>query len=186
MELMEAIRKRRSVRSYKPDAVGREKIETLLDAAVHAPSAMNAQPRAFGVIEDKATLGKYSERTKAFLLSKMEEWPWLANYKPYFENPEYNVFYHAPALVVIYAKNNAPVSGIDCTLAAENLMLAAADMGLGTCWIGFATWILDTPEAKKELGVPEEYTAVAPIIVGYPGDDNPPTEKNPPEIVYWK
>ncbi len=186
MELMEAIHKRRSVRSYKPDQVSREQIDRLLDAAVHAPSGMNAQPWAFGIIQDKAQLDKINDRTKAFLLSKVEEWPWLAHYKQHFEDPEYNVFYHAPTLVTIYTKNPMPVAQIDCTLAAENLMLAAADMGLGTCWMGFAFFVMDAPEIKQDLGVPDGYTTVAPIIVGYPADEAPPREKNPPEIVYWK
>lgn len=186
MELMEAIGKRRSIRAYKPDAVSREAIDRLLDAAVQAPSAMNTQPWVFGVIQDSSTLQKYSERTKAFLLGKIAEWPWIERYREYFEDPDYSIFYNAPTLVVIYAKAISPIAQIDCTLAAENLMLAATDMGLGTCWIGFATEVLNSPEAKKELGVPEEYTVIAPIIVGYPDGPPPEREKNPPEVIYRK
>jgi nitroreductase len=186
MELMEAIKARRSVRAYKPDAVVREKIEKILDAAVNAPTGMNQQPWAFGVIQDKAVLHDYSEATKAFLLSKIDEWTWLAGYADYFANPEYSVFYQAPALIVIYAKNPTPLAQTDCTLAAENLMLAARDLGLGSCWIGFSTWVLDSPDVKKQMGVPEDYKVVAPIIVGYPAGDIPAPEKNPPEVMYWK
>ena len=186
MELMEAIKARRSVRTYKPDAVEREKIEKIIGAAVKAPTGMNQQSWAFGVMQDKARLHGYSEAVKAFLLGKVDEWTWLAPYAEHFANPEYNVFYYAPALVVIYAKNPSPIAQIDCTLAAENLMLAACDLGLGSCWIGFATWVLDQPDVKKQLGVPEDYTVVAPIIVGYPAGDIPVPEKNPPEVMYWK
>jgi len=186
MELMDAIQARRSVRAYKPDAVEKDKIERILDAAVHAPTGMNAQPWAFGVIQDKQRLNDYDERTKAFLLSMMDEWAWIAPFAERFRSPDYHIFHNAPALVVIYAKNASPLAQIDCSLAAENLMLAACDLGLGTCWIGFSTFVLNTPEAKRELGVPEDYSVVAPIIVGYPEGETPPREKNPPEIVFWK
>lgn len=186
MELMDAIKARRSVRAYKPEAVEREKIEKLLEAAVLAPNGMNDQPWAFGVIQDAARLKNYNERTKAFLRSKIEEWPWLERYRDYIEDPNSNVFYNAPVLVTIYGKNKSPLAQIDCTLAAANLMLAAADMGLGTCWIGFATFVMDSADVKADLGVPADYTAVAPIIVGYPDGEVPPRERNAPEIVYWK
>lgn len=186
MELMEAIETRRSVRAYKSQPVEEEKIRRLLHAAVQAPSGMNAQPWAFGVIQDGTRLKEYSEGVKKLLLSKVNEWTWLDRYVEYFRDPNYDIFYNAPALVVIYSKNPTPLSGIDCTLAAENLMLAACGMGLGTCWIGFATELLNQPEVKKDLGVPEEYSTVAPIIVGYPDGPIPEREKNPPEIVYWR
>ncbi len=186
MELMEAINARRSVRAYKPDAVEREKIERLLDAAIKAPNGMNDQPWAFGIIQDAGRLRGYNEQVKSFLLSKVGEWPWLERFKEHLEDPDYSVFYNAPALVTIYGKNQSPMAQIDCTLAAENLMLAAADMGLGTCWIGFAAELMNSPEVKAELGAPEEYLAVAPIIVGYPDGDTPPRERNAPEIAYWR
>ncbi|MCL6628235.1 MAG: nitroreductase [Armatimonadetes bacterium] len=186
MEFMEVVNKRRSVRSYSPKQVDRAVIESLLDAAVKAPSGMNTQPWVFGVIQDRALLDDLAERIRKFLLSKVEEWDWLARYKEHLENPESHVFYHAPTLIVIYAKEKGPLSQIDCCLAAENLMLAACDKGLGSCWIGFATWVLDAPETKRELGVPTEYTVIAPIIVGYPASEPPVVEKKPPEILYWR
>lgn len=186
MELMQAIEARRSVRAYKPDPVEKEKIEKLLHAAVMAPTGMNAQPWAFGIIEDTTVLDDINRRAKAFLLSKLDEWPWLARYEENFRNPESSIFYKAPALVIIYAKNDSQVAQIDCCLAAENLMLAATDLGLGTCWMGFASFVLSTPEANKELGAPEGYVAVAPIAVGYPAGESPVPEKNPPEVVFRK
>ena len=184
MELMQAIETRRSFRKYRPDTVGDDKIRRLLHAAVQAPTGMNDQPWAFGIIEGQEVLGKYNERVKAFLLSKVDEWPWLAGFQERFRDRQYNVFHGAPVLIVIYAKNDSSVSQIDCCLAAENLMLAACDMGLGTCWIGLASWTLNEVETKRELGVPEEYVAIAPIIVGYPDGEAPPRERKGPEVLY--
>lgn len=186
MELMKAIEARRSVRAYKPDQVEKEKIEKILHAAVMAPTGMNAQPWAFGIIQNKAKLDDLDERSKQFMLDSMEAQPWVRQYEENFRDPNYHVFYGAPALVVIYTKNASPISRIDCCLAAENLMLAACDLGLGTCWIGFSHGLLDQPELKQELGVPEEYQVAAPIIVGYPAGETPAREKNPPEVAYWK
>ncbi len=185
MKLMDAIYTRHSVRSYAETPVERTAIEQLLQAAVQAPSAMNSQPWAFGVIQGAERLRDYSRRAKDHLLSMREQLPWLAGYLPILENPDYNLFYGAPALVVIYARPEGPAPQGDCCLAAENVMLAACDMGLGTCWIGFAGLYFNLDEVKQALGVPVDYTAIAPLIVGYPQGDIDAAEKKPPEMLFW-
>jgi len=186
MELMDAIKTRRSVREYTPDAVDRKTIEELLLAAVQAPSGMNTQPWAFGVITGADVLREYGARAKDAMMSVVGDQDWTAPFRERMTNPEFSMFYGAPALVVIYAKPTGPVAEIDCHLAAENLMLAACGKGLGSCWIGFASFLFNSPEAKAELGVPEDYKAVAPIIIGRPAGPVPPVEKNPPEVLFWK
>ena len=186
MELMQAIRTRRSVRAYDGEPVDRKAIEAMLDAAIHAPTAMNLQPWAFGVVQDKDELRGISARAKAHLLTLQDQLPWLEQYREHLEKPETDIFYNASALVVIYGDSRTGTIESDCSLAAENLMLAACDLGLGSCWIGFACWYLNLPEVKKEFGVPEEFSAVVPIVVGNPVSDEPPTEKNPPVVMYWR
>ena len=85
------------------------------------------------------------------------------------EDPQFVLFYHAPALVVVLAKSSGTQAAEDCCLAAENLMLAARNEGLGSCWIGFARPWLDLPATKAELKLPEHYHVVAPIVLGHPG-----------------
>jgi len=70
----------------------------------------------------------------------------------------------------------------DCSLAAENLMLAAHAAGLGTCWIGFAQGWLGTPEGKSALKLPETDIPIAPIIVGHPKSVPPAVSRKPPRI----
>ena len=65
-------------------------------------------------------------------------------------------------------------------------MLAAYANGLGTCVIGFAVSTLNTPEWKRELGVSEEMTAIAPILIGWPAGKTLPSPRKPPEILTWK
>lgn len=187
MDIKEAIYTRRSVRGYQSKPVEKAAIEQLIDAAIQAPTAMNTQPWAFAVIQDAATLKDISDRTKAHLLSKMDEMPVFETYREILESPDFNVFYGAPALVIICARPKvSPIAGTDCALAAENMMLAARSLGLGTCWIGFAAMYLSSPEAKRQFGIPEDYSVEAPIIVGYLEGEFASMEKNPPEMIYWR
>jgi len=183
MEIKDVIYSRRSVRNYSEKAVDKAAIESLIDAAIQAPSAMNSQPWAFGVVQDKELLRKVSDRAK-------EEFLRVANvgeYRETLENPEFNIFYNVTTLIIIFARPNvSPMAGTDCSLAAENLMLMAKNLGLGTCWIGFSIPFLSNPEGKQMLGIPEDYSVVAPIIVGYPAEEPEAREKNPPEIVFWR
>lgn len=186
MELMEAIYTRRSVRFYTEEPVDKDTIEKLIKAGIQAPSAMNVQPWAFGVIQDKALMQKISDDTKAYLLASISAKPYLEGYRPLFSNPEFNIFYHAPALLTVFAKPAGPNPSCDCTLAAQNIMLAAHSLGLGSCWIGFAQMSLNTPELKEQLGIPQEYIAVAPIIIGHPSKASIEIFKREPQILFWK
>jgi nitroreductase len=98
-------------------------------------------------------------------------------------SPGFNVFYDASTLIVICGKPMGSFVIADCWLAAENLMLAACALGLGTCCIGFAIPVLNTPEVKHELAIPPDVTAVAPIIVGVPRGISPSVPRKPPDIL---
>ncbi|MCX6343741.1 MAG: nitroreductase [Armatimonadetes bacterium] len=187
MNTIDAIYTRRSTRGYLDKPVDKSSIERLIIAATQAPSAMNTQPWAFGVIEDKQKLQEISDHTKAYLLSILDMASALEGYREALQNPDYNIFYGAPVLIIIMAKPDASLDPkIDCSLAAQNLMLMACSLGLGTCWIGFTQVYLNTPEAKIDLGIPDGCTVVAPIIVGYPETKPITVEKNPPEILFWR
>ena len=184
MQLLEAIETRRSCRKYTSEVPSDEMVKSLLHYATKAPSATNTQPWRFAVIQDKALLDHYSEETKNILLASNTEL--VEKYRHILSNPDYHVFHHAPTLIIIYANQSRFFSITDCSLAAQNLMLAAHDKGLATCWIGFSTPLFNAPHIKEELGIPEEYEAIAPLIVGYPERTLPPMEKNEPEIICWK
>ncbi len=66
-------------------------------------------------------------------------------------------------------------------------MLVAHSLGLGTCWIGMGQLLFDSTEMKRELGVPEGYSAVAQLTLGYPAGDLPPSRgRNAPEVLFWE
>jgi nitroreductase len=95
---------------------------------------------------------------------------------------KFDIFYHAPVLILLCATAVIPWAVEDCALAAENLMLAACAAKLGTCWIGFAQSWLATSEGKALLKLPAVYKPVAPIIVGHPKSTPPPVPRKEPEI----
>jgi nitroreductase len=187
MQIMDAIYKRRAVRSFQRTPVSEELLKELLNAAVQAPSAMNVQPWAFLIVEGKDLLKEYSDRAKRFLLGSLDPESPLHEYRESLADREFNIFYDAGILVVFCARNSDPGAAEDCCLAAENFMLAALDFGLGTCPIGFARPWLNTPKVKRELNIPAAYTTVMPIIVGYPTSaEASPVARMTPEIVVWK
>jgi nitroreductase len=188
--LMEAIYKRHAVRAYKPDKIEGEVIRTLLRAAVRAPTAIHLEPWAFVVVQDRNLLKRLSDRAKVMASSAAEQAPTAAqphrDHPNPLADPSFNIFYDAGTLIVICAKPTGPFAVADCWLAAENLMLAAYGLGLGSCPIGFAVAMLNHPEVKAELGIPPEVTPIAPIVVGVPSGEGSPTSRKDPDILSWR
>jgi nitroreductase len=182
MDLKQAIASRRAVRAYTPEPVDEAQLRALIALAVEAPSAMNRQPWSFCIVRDPAVLQRISDEAKRHLLQASPGGVFAHELQAMLGNPEFQIFYRAPALVLITGLADDPWSRIDCALAAENLMLAAADAGLGTCWIGFAQGWLETAEGKALLGIPPERVPVAPIIVGHPAAAAPEVPRKAPEI----
>ena len=182
MELLEAIYTRRAVRDYSHAKVEQAQIEALIRAAIQAPSAMDHQPWSFCVVRDAALLRRISDEAKAHMLRTTPAGLVSHHFEEMLGNPAFDIFYNAPVLILISSSDDQPWGTIDCALAAQNLMLAARDAGLGSCWIGFAQGWLGTPEGKTALGLPPACTPVAPIIVGHPAGTVPPVPRNDPEI----
>jgi nitroreductase len=188
MSIMEAIHKRSSVRSYLPERLDQTTICTLLAAAVRAPTAVHLEPWVFAILQDTSTLKRLSDRAKPLFLEEVHRahLDRQGHTLDIFAKPEFNMFYNASTLIIICGKPMGPFVIADCWLAAQNLMLAACSMGLGTCVIGAAVPALNTPDIKAELGIPDELIPIAPIIVGVPRDETPPTARKEPEVLFWK
>ncbi|HEX8011087.1 MAG TPA: nitroreductase family protein [Casimicrobiaceae bacterium] len=188
MTLMEAINGRRSVRSYGSERVDRGTVRALLAAAVRAPTAVHEEPWAFVIIEDRDALKRLSDLAKPLFLEEVHRTHLDrgGHALDIFARPEFNIFYDASTLVVIGSGASGPFVAADCWLAAENLILAAYSLGLGTCVIGSALAALNLPEVKSELGIPADFSAIAPIVVGVPAATTPPTPRKDPRILLWK
>lgn len=182
MDLKEAIYTRRSVREFTTEAVSESIICDLVDAAIQAPSAVNQQPCSFCVVRDKGVLATISREAKAHVVRTTPVGLMSHHFSEILNDPNFHIFYQAPALILISTVADIPWAVEDCALAAENLMLAARAAKLGTCWIGFAQGWLGTPEGKALLKLPATYKPVAPIIVGHPKSAPPPVPRKEPEI----
>lgn len=174
---LEVIRQRCSVRSYTPEVLDAATVRTLIEAATRAPTAMHSEPWAFVVVQDIALLHQYSEMAKASWHGR--------EFAAALLRTDFNVFYDASTLIVICAKQAGPFAEADCWLAAENLMLAATAMGLGSCCIGSAIEALSSPAARATLHIEQQVTVVAPIIVGRPAEPCVPVERQPAEVLAW-
>ena len=185
MTIFETILARRSVRRYKARKVDRTTVSILLEAAVHAPTAIHQEPWAFVVIQDRQLLKSLSDQAKPLFIAEAQEkgLEHAGHSFDIFKYPDYNIFYDATTLILICGRTSAPSYSADCWLAAENLMLAACAMGLGSCVVGSALPALNTPKTKVLLNIPDNFIAVAPIIVGYPDDEIVPVMRKNPVIL---
>jgi nitroreductase len=181
--VMEAIRKRRSVRAYEPKPVPRDLLQSVIDAGNEAPSAMNSQPWRFVVVEDgsakktllRAALPQAKKITE--LVKDADPERYEAIKKRYAELPD-PVYYSAPA--VIFVIGSGRYAAHSCPLACENMMLAAHALGLGSCWVGFGAMVTDDPEVRRLLDLKDDEAIFGPILLGYPkGEAQRPPKKEP-------
>ena len=167
MDVLEAIRKRRSIRSYVDTPVEQEKLDRILEAARLSPSAVNFQPWNFIVVRDQSC----KER-----LRQAYSRSWFAK---------------APVIIVTCVmpdkawkrSDGEQFWKIDAAIAHQDLILAATAEGLGTCWIG----AFDETKAKEALGIPENVRVVAMTPIGYPAEypTQPSDRKAINEIVHY-
>jgi nitroreductase len=183
MDLREAIYGRRAIRDFTSKSPSVGLLAELIIDAVQAPNSINRQAWAFTVAQGRDQLARYSREAKGLALSALDEHV-SPELRSHLEAPDFDIFYNAPALIVICATQPDAMAQQDCCLAAQNLMLSAYAHGLGSCWIGFASAWLGTPAAREELGIPDGHIPVAPIIVGYPKMDPPPGGRRTPTITW--
>ena len=157
MDVLEAIKERRSVRKYEPRAVPEEKLTQVLEAGRWAPSAGNSQPWKFIVVRD--------EKVKSEL-ARVAVWGSFLAQAPV-----------AIAVVIDPQASNHPVE--DGAAATQNMLLAAHALGLGTCWIGsYGSGYEES--AKEVLGIPGDKRLLSLISLGYPAES--PTRKTRLEL----
>ena len=162
METLKAIEKRSSVRSYKKDAVPKQTLEQLIDAGRRAPTARAVEPWEFVIITDRPMLSSIS--------AKAENGRFIGD---------------SFACILVISSDTKYFLEDGCA-ATENILLAAADMGLGTCWVAgdkkpYCQDILDM------VGAPKGMKLVSMISVGWPAEDKPQKRSRLlKDILHWE
>ena len=149
---------RRSIRAYKPEQISEDELQSVLKAGLYAPSAMNRQPTAMLVVQDKDTIA---------LLSKLNAKVMGKDIDP---------FYGAPVVLVVLADKAFPTHVYDGSLTMQNLMLAAHELGVSSCWIHRAKEEFDSEEGKELLraaGIEGDYEGIGHCILGYADGEYP-------------
>lgn len=182
MDCLDAIRERRSVRSFLNRPVLPDQIQTVLEAAILAPSARNLQPWRFHVYLNAEEIARLSRQVKDCLFGLPIDEPFASPMHAVLNSPDYKVFYDAPALILVIAADTTAQSTQDCCLAAENLMLAARSIGLGSAWVGTSIPWFQREETKRSLQIPLTTMVVAPIVLGYPLTWPTCPERRPPDV----
>ena len=168
-EAIENMLTRRSVRAYKDDPVPVEVLERVLEAGSYAPTGMNRQSPVMIAVTDKAMRDRLS-RMNARIMGVSSD-----------------PFYGAPAVVVVLADKSMPTHVYDGSLVMANLMLAAHDLGLASCWIHRAKEEFESDEGKAilaELGIEGDYEGIGHCILGYAAGPEPEAKPRKENYIY--
>ncbi len=184
MTFGELLKNRRSIRDFQDKNVSLNVIDEILQESTFAPSASNGQPCRFSIVNCKNTIKALSDESKANLLEDYAKNKTSLNpaYVDVLKDANFNVFYNAPCLIFIIGSSSVRSLDVDCALAASYIMFSAVERGLGTCWINLGSQIRD-PQLKAVLGIPDGCRIVAPIIIGYPKEIPPASERHAPQIL---
>jgi len=157
--ILDFICRRRSVRRYQKKEIPAEILELLMKAAMAAPSGNNVQPWEFVIVRDP----KIKEA-----LSRVHPWVYMAA--------------EAPAVIVVLGDQSSEWWEDDCAAATENLLLAAANLGLGAVWCGMKEE--HAPAVRKILGIPVKLEVLCIVPIGYPAESLPVHTKYRKEKVH--
>ncbi len=166
--ILDIIMKRRSIRRYVDRPVEPEMLNMLLQAAMAAPSAMNSQPWEFVVVTEKEKM----DQLRSVLLFGQ---------------------YNAPAAIIVCGSSKVAGNAAhnlfwvqDCSAALENILIAAAGMGLGTVWIGTHPVKPNVDAVRMVLKIPRRITPLGVVYVGYPAEEKRPRTQYKEERVHWQ
>ena len=152
METLTTLKTRRSCRAYKADRVEEEKLNAIVEAGTYAPTGMGKQSPIILVIRDQEVREKLSKLNAAAM------------------GMEIDPFYGAPELIVVLANRDIPTYLYDGSLVMGNMLNAAADLGVASCWVHRAKEEFESEEGKeilRKLGIDGNYEGIGNLILGY-------------------
>ena len=171
--VIQAIMDRRSIRSYNPEQITEKELQTILRCAILAPSARNKQPWHFAVVQDEDLLSEFEQAFRDEAHKSGD-----AGLQDIINDPDYDVRYKAPTLIVVCAQKS---DALDVGLATENIALAAHSLGIGSVILGLPRLVFDGDQGnyfKDKMGVPEGSEPVISVALGYPKQGGSLPERN--------
>lgn len=178
-EVMKNILQRRSIRKYKPEQISREGLNAILEAGLYAPCAGGRQGVVMVACQNREinlALGKINH---SFFQGRMSTaTAYISKDQPSIaDDPNLtDGLYGAPTVITLFGPKNFLYTTPDCCVAAENIMLAAHSLGIGSCMIMRAEDTFESDfgrQLQKDWGIDESYQAKAFVILGYPATEAP-------------
>ena len=179
--VLDAIKKRRSIRAYESTTVPRDLIEKIIEAGNQAPftSITRSQPWRFVVVENNEFKQKLLQTTMPFWKNTIEPmkqdqpeiYKMATMLYDAMDEPKDVIYYNAPVIIFVVGPTNNPLSS---ALACENMMIAAQSLGLGSCYVGFGGMVKGNAEVVQALDLEEDEGVFGPILIGYPKVDPSP------------
>lgn len=182
--VVEAIMNRRSIRAYKPEQVDQAQLDTIIQCGINAPSALNKQSWEVRVIQNADLLAAINNRFVENAKGKT-----LQGSAAKAQEPGFSVFHGAPTLIIVARDKSNSYSAVDCGLFAQNILLSAQSMNIGTCVIGNMASILNDPGSKEFLEamqMPDSYEVVFGIAIGYKNESPEAKPRDIAKVQYVK
>lgn len=177
---LDMIRQRRSHRQYASTQLSQAELDAIMDAALSSPSANNKQPWHFSVVQDSALLNRiHGEGAKVALQREPDK------RSPRYNNPDFQMFYHAPTVIFISVPGDNQFALVDCGIAVYGIALTAESLGLGSVILGLPRDAFSgdaREELEQALKFPEGHRFVVAIALGHPEDTKPAHDKHPEKI----
>lgn len=189
-EVLNCILTRRSTRNFQERQMEAKELDTILNAAIWAPSGGNNQSWLFTAIQKKEILLKINELVKEGFQHWIpdDDYPGKLGAKAASEKQNYNFYYQAPTLIIASNRTGYENAMADCALALQNMFLAAHSLGLGSCYINQLHWLrndINLRDFLYTLGIPREHTICSAAAIGYIGKASspPPRKKDTIHII---
>ncbi len=171
-ETLNVIKRRRSIRAFKPDALHIDDLRQIAEAGLHAPNGGGNEAWRIIVIQDKKLLEQINRLAKSYAANCG-----IPHLEQLGRDDDFHCQYNAPALILVSCDENSYCAEYDASAATENILLAAESLGISSCWGYFATQAFMTDEGGTlghELGIPDGFRVYSSVMLGHNGGEAPP------------
>lgn len=168
-QTIQAILNRRSTRIFKDEMVNKDALDAIIQSALYAPSAHNQQPWHFTVVQNKDFINHMNDISKETARQSESEFLQKVGH-----NDQFHVFYNAPVVIIVSGDESAMSPKLDTAAAAENMLIAAESLGLGSCWVGMLRLCVNGEVGKpivEKFELPEGYLPYFAVVIGHKANE---------------